>query len=213
LKKASVVVGVVAAFLAGVLFSSHFLQPDAKTPLIVAEAVEQPVIVQDHASKSSTEIHVGSAPDIAAEEDGVRSSVGSFESQSVKYNAINFEFVLQTDHLEDNFSRLAEEFRISGSAEGGKKRDKFQQFFYAQDALLKGQVSLDVLECGDQLCVAELRGVDASALKSFMDGKIAWDAFESKAIIEAPTQQPNIGRLIFSHDPEIKGITMPPFGD
>ncbi len=134
------------------------------------------------------------------------------ESKAVSLNAINSDFVLASDDVEENFSRVAEEFRNGGDIIASEKREQFQQFFYSQSQLLSGEISLDVLECGAQLCVAELRSTDTAALRMFMDTRKDWQDFESKATIEFPTQRPNIIRLIFSHDPEIRGITLPSFG-
>ena len=136
----------------------------------------------------------------------------SMESQAISSNAINTDFVVGADYLEENFSRLVEEFRSGGGQIAYEKREEFQQFFYSQSQLLTGEISLDVLECGAKLCVAELRSGDSAALRTFMAGRKDWQEFASKAMIEFPTLQPHITRLVFSHDPEIKGITIPSNG-
>jgi len=213
LKKFVILIGVVAAFLGGVLLSSHFLQPAANTTSVATRANENPVVVREDIGESSAELDTDMAHHgIDAEEDLASARVQSYELQAVIDRSINMAFVLAADQSEENFFRLVEEFRTSTNLEGSRKRDDFQHFFFSQGPILNGQVSLDVLECGDYLCVAELRGVDPAALRSVMDAALAGDEFETKAIIEAPAQRTDTARLIFSHDPEITGIATPLFG-
>ena len=222
MKRFGVILGIFVAFLAGILLLNNPLKTasDDETSLdgegrldgkaqvdISADGVAESVGDLNPDNDSEQEFDSG-----VRENDEVSTEPRPYESQAVKYNSINSDFVMGSDHVEENFSRLAEEFRNGYDIEATEKREQFQQFFYTQNQLLSGEVSIDILECGHQLCIAELRSGDTSALRIFMDGVRDWEGFESKAIMEVPTQQPGITRLIFSHDPEINGISIPSFG-
>ena len=134
------------------------------------------------------------------------------EAQAVESNSINADFFLDPSSSNEHFSDLLDEFRAGANVRGAEEREQYQQFFYAQSELISGSVVLDVLECGAAICVAELRSEDPSALRAFIDRRMYWDGFDSKATVIVHVGQPNVTRLVFSHDPEINGITVPSHG-
>jgi|GEM_PF-4609042 len=222
MRRSPMILGIVGAILAGLLVSKsltktefegnsnadYFVQDGDRTSV----ATHPSVNTENDGGwpmKNSLEQEFNSA----ASESRVESvKIKTMESQAVSFGGIDFDFVVGSDEVEDNFSRLAEEFRHGRDERASEKREQFQQIFYQQDQLLSGEVSLDVLECGVQLCVAELRSTDSATLRAFMNDHNDWQGFESKTTIEVPTQQPGIIRLIFSHDPGVDGITLPSVG-
>lgn len=222
MKKFAVFIGIVFAILAALSTSSFFIKNEdvgnastsPQTPVPDRGSVADPArdITENDEWMLSEEASEGIVNVAAAAGGATEMKAGSVESQAISNNAINSDFVMGSGDVEENFSRLTEEFLNGDDERGSEKREQFQQFFYSQNELLGGEISLDVIECGARLCVAELRSANTSALRTFMDGRLAWDGFDSKALMEMPSQQPNVRRLIFSHDPEINGITMPNFG-
>jgi hypothetical protein len=216
------IVGFLAAFLAGILVSDFLQEPNSQDGPFAADKLQPEDAARVDRSASSKPKTVGesiaeSIPDRgsnneADETDAPVVNIQSLESRVVAHNSINSNLVLESDSRADNFSKLVEEFRDNNDIKTAEQHEQFQQFFYSQDELLRGEIALDVLECGTQICVAELRSDDSSALRAFIGDGMDWDAFGSNTIVEVPTDQQNTTRLIFSHDPEIKGIALPPFG-
>lgn len=220
MKRFGVMLGLFVAFVAGVVLLN--ILPRTETTVAgsltedgISEEEVQIDLSSNGASPSVGESNLESGMDQefsnrVEERAEASAETRPYESQAVKNNAISSDYVIGTDGVEENFSRLVEEFLSADY--GTETREQFQRFFYGQNRILSGEVSLDVLECGRQLCVAELRSTDASALRSFMDNRRDWEGFESSAILEVPAQHPNIARLIFSHVPEINGIELPSIG-
>jgi hypothetical protein len=132
----------------------------------------------------------------------------SFESEMVIGGAIRSGQVVTPDAAATTFPRLVDEFR-AGDLSKADVRQRFSDFFLSQPEFLSSELNLELLECGLVLCVAELRSSDSATLSTFTRDINNRDGYEAKATQEFPSSQPNVARLIFSHDPKINGITLP----
>ncbi len=111
------------------------------------------------------------------------------------------------------FDSLAAELRSEGGETGALRRAEFEAIAYAHPNILDGSVTLDMVECGASLCVAELRGADQAVLQNVTRDILVSDDFFVPAITELPGSEiysdGESKRLLFAHDPAILGITIP----
>lgn len=137
-----------------------------------------------------------------------KDTLPSFESEMFIGGAIRSDQVVTPDAAATTFPRLVDEFR-AGDVSKADVRQKYSGFFLSQPEFLSSALNLELLECGLVLCVAELRSSEPATLSTFTRDINNRDGYEAKATLEFPSSQPNVVRLIFSHDPEINGITLP----
>jgi hypothetical protein len=143
-----------------------------------------------------------------ANDDNEKDIVSSYEAEMIAGNAIRSGQVFKPDSTSRIFPSLVDEFR-DGYVGSANVRQGYSTFFLSQPEFLSSEITLEILECGKQLCVAELRSSDYAALKIFTRDLSRRDGYEAKATLEFPSNQINVVRLIFSHDPDINGIAIP----
>lgn len=114
---------------------------------------------------------------------------------------------------DDTFQELVDQFREQSSEIGMEKRSAYEILFYSQPQALDGSVSVDLLECGSDLCAAELRANSQAVLDEFLKSTRNSDGFESRATIvlsgSSAYTDGQTRRFVFAHNPEIGGFTVP----
>jgi hypothetical protein len=114
---------------------------------------------------------------------------------------------------DDTFIDLLARLREDDSAIAADKRRTYELFFYSQPLIRSAAITLDTLECGTRFCVAQLRANDDAVLKRFSENLMASSDFQAGAtmiIVGEPGAAGVTHRLLFSHDPAINSITLPP---
>ncbi len=132
---------------------------------------------------------------------------GSLESLFVSGTAIRADVVMSESQQTARFPSLTDEFRQLASVGSTKVREKYADFLLAQAEVLAGTVSVDLLECGQSLCVTELRSDDYDSLDAFIE-ELLDRGLETKVSLQFPSAQSGVARLIFSHDPSINGVVV-----
>lgn len=178
----------------------------------------------DHDYQSENSVHVSSdtglaesdvvtsIPDIREEarSQDIVSPVQAqpIETQVVIGRSLNSGLVVNPEAYSDVFPQLVDEFRLGG-AEQLTVRQRYSEFFLRQPEILSGEVSLDLLECGLQICVAEVRSSDSQALDDFSKQVRQREGWDTRAALEFPSRFENVRRLAFSHDPQVNSVTLP----
>ncbi|MEM7430692.1 MAG: hypothetical protein AAF351_02010 [Pseudomonadota bacterium] len=139
---------------------------------------------------------------------------GSQLSQLEKKYLYNQSFDIQSmDDLRQDteFQSLVANMQQQTDPVASEMRRTYEGLFYSLGPIMDGRVSLDVLECGVQLCASEFRSSDPSAIDQFVQDATKSDDFGSKAVMHltgvGPSGQSH--RLLFAHDPSIEGLTLP----
>jgi len=111
------------------------------------------------------------------------------------------------------FDELVAQLRDEHSEISNENRRKYELIFYSQPKSRDGTVALDTMECGNHLCVAELRADNKAVLDAYIENAIQSDAFEARAFLYPPGSDiyssGESRRILFPHDPNIVGVTLP----
>lgn len=141
------------------------------------------------------------------------SGISNFEGSIVKGHAISTDFLSDLESADEAFDDLAGEFRNGVSLIGAERRIKYEGLFSAPPQAQNGSVSLDLLECGETLCVVKYRANNESLLNEYTQNVMTSDDFDARAIVqlhENPASSPDMSRrYIFSHDPNVSGLSIP----
>ena len=134
---------------------------------------------------------------------------GPIESRAIQRNSISSDFVANAGPDGEIFYELVDEFLSLANPYGAAQQQKHRQFFLEKLALSDKAVSLELLECGAILCVAEFRSAKDGALGNLMDDGTFWDGFDSRAKLEFRGDEDTTARILFSHDPNVVSIALP----
>ena len=218
-------VAVVAA-ISGVYFSGIF--GTANQPLVVVDSSSgaRERVETDSSQTESIELNkVGqlsepNEPNFdesngASTAEGSRSDGGdekSLESSLTKDGVLNISHLLEMQS-DDSFGELVAELRQDSSDVANERRSTYELLFYSQPLSKNGSVTLDTLECGSRLCVAELRALNADLMDEFIRGVTTADGFDGRTTTQLPGsptyQGSNSRRLVFSHDSTTEGVSLP----
>lgn len=139
--------------------------------------------------------------------------ISNFEGSIVNGHAISTDFLTDLESADETFDNLAAEFRNGVSLIGAEHRIKYEGVFSAPLQSQNGSVSLDVLECGEILCIVKYGANNESLLNEYTKNVMTSDDFDAGAILqlhENPSFTPDMSRrYIFSHDPNVSGLSIP----
>ena len=135
-----------------------------------------------------------------------------WEQSIVRDGSIDLVVILEiTDDA--TFDDLVAELQRQQSPIGSERRTQFETLVYAHPSSLDGSVSLDVIECGSLICVADLRSGDVAKLERLIRDVTESDSFAGRVITELPGSQiysdGESRRLVFPHDPDVTGFSVP----
>lgn len=136
----------------------------------------------------------------------------SWERSIVRDGSIDVMVIVEiTDDA--TFDDLVAELRRQQSPIGSEQRTRFETLVYAHPRSLDGSVSLDVIECGSMICVADLRSADSEILDRLIRDVTESDAFAGRVITELPGSRiysdGESRRLVFPHDADVTGFVVP----
>ena len=181
-----------------------------KTPSLTDESdgirSERPGPFADGADKLSSEADIGGNRKDGSQGYEVE---GTIESRAIQGNAISSDFFANAGPDGEPFYELVDEFINLANPYGIAQKQKYREFFQEKPALSDEVISLELLECGAILCVAELRSAEVGALGGFMDEKTFWEGFDSRAKLEFRGDEDTTARILFSHDPNVVSIALP----
>ena len=155
---------------------------------------------------------LSSKPDIGGNGDNENQGYeagGPIESRAMQGNAISSDFVANAGPDGEVFYELVDEFLSLANPYGVAQQQKHRQFFQEKLALSDKAISLELLECGAILCVAEFRSAKDGDLGNLMDDATFWDGFDSRAKLEFRGDEDTTARILFSHDPNVVSIALP----
>jgi len=181
--------------------TASFVQDKIESP---DELLADPILDNPVDDVSSAEVESSSM---------LSGGISNFEASIVKGRAISTDFLTNMESADDIFDNLTTEFRNGVSLIGAEQRIKYEGVFSAPLQSQNGSVSLDVLECGEILCIVKYRANNESLLNEYTSDVMTSDDFDARAIIqlhENPSFTPDMSRrYIFSHDPNVDGVSIP----
>ena len=193
--------------------SSPQLAPDPHAETTPSLAVIQSELRGEREAPTGSRVESPEPEDLAASIEKSREQGsnlgGAVESRALHGKSISGDFVVKAGPDGERFYELVDEFLDLANPYGLAQRQKYRQFFLQRPELVDETISLELLECGATLCVAELRSLEGGELRSFMDEKTAWEAFDTRVIVVFPSSEDTTARVMFPHDPNVVGATLP----
>ena len=193
--------------------SSPQLGPDPHAETTPSFAVIQPELRSEGETPTGSRVESPEPEDLAGNIEKSRERGpglgGVVESSALHGESISGDFVVNAGPDGKLFYELADEFLDLANPYGLAQREKYRQFFLQRPELVDETISLELMECGATLCVAELRSPEGGELRSFMDENTVWEAFDSRVRVVFPSGEATTARVMFPHDPNVVGITLP----